>query len=189
MEPILELESARLVLRQWRDSDLSAFAQMCADPQVMRYFPALLDRLESAALIGRIRGHFAEYGFGLWALQRKDTGELIGLTGLQNVSFEAGFTPAVEICWRLGREHWGLGYASEAAWTALRCGFDRLQLDEIVAFATEANLPSQKVMQAIGMHYDPQADFEHPKVAVDDPLRAHVLYRITRAQWLDTLHG
>ena len=189
MEPILELESARLVLRQWRDSDLSAFAQMCADPQVMRYFPALLDRLESAALIGRIRGHFAEYGFGLWALQRKDTGELIGLTGLQNVSFEAGFTPAVEICWRLAREHWGLGYASEAAWTALRCGFDRLQLDEIVAFATEANLPSQKVMQAIGMHYDPLADFEHPKVAADDPLRPHVLYRITRAQWLDTLHG
>ncbi len=122
-------------------------------------------------------------------MQRKDSGEFIGLTGLQNVSFEAGFTPAVEIGWRLAREHWGLGYASEAAWTALRCGFDRLQLDEIVAFTTEANLPSQKVMQAIGMHYDPQADFEHPKVAADNTLRHHVLYRITRAQWLDTLHG
>ena len=95
----------------------------------------------------------------------------------------------MEIGWRLAREHWGLGYASEAAWTALRCGFDRLQLDEILAFTTETNLPSQKVMQAIGMHYDPQADFEHPKVAADDPLRHHVLYRITRAQWLDTLHG
>ena len=136
MEPILELHSARLVLRQWRDADLPAFAHMCADPQVMRYFPARLDRLESAALICRIRGHFAEYGFGLWALQRKDSGEFIGLTGLQNVSFETAFTPAVEIGWRLAREHWGLGYASEAAWTALRCGFDRLQLDEIVAFTT-----------------------------------------------------
>ena len=115
MEPILELESARLVLRQWRDSDLPDFARMCADPQVMRYFPAQLSHLESAALIGRIRGHFAEYGFGFWALQRKDTGEFIGLTGLANVSFEAGFTPAVEIGWRLAREHWGLGYASEAA--------------------------------------------------------------------------
>lgn len=96
-------------------------------------------------------------------MQRKDTGEFIGLTGLQHVNFDAAFTPAVEIGWRLAREHWGLGYASEAAWTALRCGFDRLQLDEIVAFTTEANLPSQKVMQAIGMHYDPQADFEHPR--------------------------
>ena len=162
MEPILELESARLVLRQWRDSDLPEFARMCADPQVMRYFPAPLDRLESAALIGRIRGHFAEYGFGAWALERKDSGEFIGLTGLMNVGFDADFTPAVEIGWRLAREHWGLGFASEAAWTALRCGFDRLQLEEIVAFTTEANLPSQKVMQAIGMHYDPAADFQHP---------------------------
>ncbi len=92
MESILELESARLVLRQWRDSDLTAFAGMCADPHVMRYFPAKLSRLESAALIGRIRGHFAEYGFGLWALQRKDSGEFIGLTGLQHVSFDAAFT-------------------------------------------------------------------------------------------------
>ncbi|MFS9599440.1 GNAT family N-acetyltransferase, partial [Klebsiella variicola] len=78
---------------QWRDSDLAEFARMCADPQVMRYFPAKLSHLESAALIGRIRGHFAEYGFGPWALQRKDTGEFIGLTGLQHVNFDAAFTP------------------------------------------------------------------------------------------------
>ena len=189
MTPILELESARLRLRQWQDDDLAEFAALCADPLVMQYFPAPLSRVESAALIGRIRGHFAEYGFGLWALERQDSGAFIGMTGLLNVSFDAPFTPAVEIGWRLARRHWGQGFASEAAWTALRCGFDRLQLDEIVAFTTEANLPSQKVMQAIGMHYDPQADFEHPKVAADDPLRHHVLYRITRAQWLDTLHG
>lgn len=189
MEPILKLDSARLLMRQWRDDDLPAFAAMCADPQVMRYFPEPLSRLESAAMIGRMRGHFAELGFGLWALERKDNGAFIGFTGLGVVGFDAHFTPAVEIGWRLAREHWGLGYASEAAWTALRAGFDRLQLDEIVAFTTEANMPSQKVMQAIGMHYDPQADFAHPKVAADDPLRHHVLYRITRAQWLDTLHG
>ncbi|TVT83747.1 GNAT family N-acetyltransferase [Pseudomonas sp. H3(2019)] len=189
MEPILQLESARLLMRQWRDEDLPAFAAMCADPQVMRYFPAPLSRLESAALIGRIRGHFAEHGYGFWALERKDTGAFIGFTGLAVVGFEASFTPATEIGWRLAREHWGLGYASEAAWTALRCGFDRLALDEIVAFTTEANLPSQKVMQAIGMHYDPSADFEHPRVGREDPLRHHVLYRITREQWLETLHG
>ncbi len=95
----------------------------------------------------------------------------------------------VEIGWRLAFEHWGLGYASEAAWTALRGAFDRLALEEVVAFTTETNTPSQKVMQAIGMHYDPEADFEHPNLAADHPLRKHVLYRISRDQWLETLHG
>ncbi|MCK9797257.1 GNAT family N-acetyltransferase [Pseudomonas chlororaphis] len=189
MEPILQLESARLVLRQWHDDDLAEFAAMCADPQVMRYFPAPLSRLESAALIGRVRGHFAEHGFGLWALERKDTGAFIGFTGLGVVGFEASFTPAVEIGWRLAKEHWGLGYASEAAWTVLRCGFDRLSLQEIVAFTSRSNLPSQKVMQAIGMQPAPEDDFDHPALAGDHPLRGHVLYRITREQWLETLHG
>jgi RimJ/RimL family protein N-acetyltransferase len=161
MEPILELESARLLLRQWRDEDLPEFAAMCADPQVMRYFPAPLSRLESASLIGRIRGHFAEHGFGLWALERKDTGAFIGFTGLGVVGFDAPFTPAIEIGWRLAREHWGLGYASEAAWTALRCGFDRLALKEVVSFTTQTNTPSEKVMQAIGMHHD-SADLTIP---------------------------
>jgi len=187
MEPILELNSARLLMRQWRDDDLPAFAQMCADPQVMRYFPKSLTRLESAKMIGRIRGHFAEYGFGLWALERKDTGEFIGFTGLNVVGFEADFTPAVEIGWRLAREHWGLGYASEAAWTVLGCGFEHVELDEIVSFTAVSNLPSQKVMQAIGMQNNPTDDFEHPNLPAGHPLRPHVLYRINRQQWLATL--
>jgi RimJ/RimL family protein N-acetyltransferase len=189
MEQIKELESARLRLRPWRDTDLPEFAAMSADPQVMRYFPAPLSRLESAALIGRIRGHFAEYGYGLWALERKDTGAFIGFTGLSYVNFAAPFTPAVEIGWRLAPEHWGLGYASEAAWAALRCAFDRLALDQVVSFTSQLNLPSQKVMQAIGMQHDPDGDFEHPRLPEGHPLRSHVLYRITRAQWLETLHG
>ena len=189
MEQIKELESARLHLRPWRDTDLPEFAAMCADPQVMRYFPAPLSRLESAALIGRIRGHFAEYGYGLWALERKDTGAFIGFTGLMNVSFDASFAPAVEIGWRLAPEHWGLGYASEAAWAALRCAFDRLALDQVVSFTSQVNLASQKVMQAIGMQHDPDADFEHPRLLEGDVLKPHVLYRISREQWLQTLHG
>lgn len=189
MEQIQELESARLRLRPWRDTDLAAFAAMCADPRVMRYFPGLLSRLESAALIGRVRGHFAEYGYGLWALERKDSGAFIGFTGLLNVGFDAPFTPAVEIGWSLAPEHWGLGYASEAAWAVLRCAFDRLALDQVVSFTTEANLHSQKVMQAIGMQRDLAGDFEHPKIPEGHPLRPHVLYRISRAQWLETLHG
>ena len=187
MEPILELASARLLLRQWQDEDLPEFAAMCADPQVMRYFPAPLSRLDSASLIGRIRGHFAEHGFGLWALERKDTGQFIGFTGLGVVGFDAPFTPAIEIGWRLAREHWGLGYASEAAWTALRCGFDRLALNQVVSFTADRNLPSQKVMQAIGMHNNPDDDFAHPNLPDGHPLKPHVLYRINRQQWLATL--
>ncbi|MGH8381409.1 GNAT family N-acetyltransferase [Pseudomonas sp.] len=189
MTPILELQSARLVLRQWQDDDLGEFAAMCADPQVMRYFPAPLTRLESAALIGRIRGHFNEYGFGLWALERKDTGAFIGMTGLLNVNFDADFAPAVEIAWRLARRHWGLGFASEAAWASLRCAFAQLGLEQVVSFTSESNLPSQKVMQAIGMQQDLDASFLHPKLPEDHPLRAHVLYRINRAQWQQTLRG
>lgn len=188
MTPILHLESARLVMRPWRDEDLPAFAELCADPQVMRYFPDTLSRLQSAAVIGRIRGHFAENGFGLWALERKDTGQFIGFTGLNRVEFDASFTPAVEIAWRLAREHWGLGYASEAAWTTLRCGFGQLDLDEMVAFTATANLASEKVMQAIGMRRE-GSDFDHPELPEGHPLRRHLLYRITRAQWLDTLRG
>ncbi|HEY0285456.1 MAG TPA: GNAT family N-acetyltransferase [Pseudomonas sp.] len=187
MEPILELNSARLLMRQWRDDDLPAFAQMCADPQVMKYFPAPMSRLESAKLIGRIRGHFAEYGFGLWALERKDNGHFIGFTGLCVVGFDAHFTPSVEIGWRLAREHWGLGFASEAAWTALGCGFEHLDLDEIVSFTAVSNQASQKVMQAIGMHNDPDDGFDHPNLPDGHPLKAHVLYRINRQQWLATL--
>ena len=187
MEPILELNSARLLMRQWRDDDLPAFAQMCADPQVMRYFPQVLTRLESAKMIGRVRGHFAEYGYGLWALERKDSGQFIGFTGLNVLGFDAAFTPAVEICWRLAREHWGLGYASEAAWTVLAAGFEHIDLDEIVSLTALSNLPSQKVMQAIGMQHAAADDFDHPKLALDHPLRRHVLYRINRAQWLATL--
>ena len=106
MTSTLQLESARLVLRQWHDDDLREFAALCADPQVMRYFPAPLTRLEAAALITHTR-HFNEYGFGLWALERKDSGAFIGMTGLLQVDFDADFAPAVEIGWRLARRHWG----------------------------------------------------------------------------------
>ncbi|AIY43161.1 acetyltransferase [Collimonas arenae] len=183
MTPILELESPRLLLRQWRDDDLAELAAMCADPQVMRYFPAVLSYQESAALLGRMHDHFARHGFGFWALQRKDNDEFIGLTGLLQVGFDAPFTPAVEIGWRLARQHWGQGFAREAASTALAAGFQQLGLEQIVSFTADTNLPSQKVMQAIGMQRDSIDDFQHPKLADGHPLKPHMLYRITKAQW------
>ena len=182
MKEILQLESARLILRQWRDSDLPAFADLCADPRVMRYFPETLGRLQSAEVIGRARGHFAELGYGLWALERKDSGQFIGFTGLGQVGFDAPFAPATEISWRLAYEHWGLGFASEAAWTCLACAFDRLGLEEVVAFTAVANASSEKVMQSIGMQRDVEGDFDHPNLPGHE-LQRHMLYRITQAQW------
>ncbi|CAD5109054.1 GNAT family N-acetyltransferase [Zestomonas carbonaria] len=186
-EPI-ELESARLHLRRWRDEDLPALAALSADPEVMRHFPAPLGQDESAALLGRIRAHFDEHGFGLWALERRDSGELIGFTGLLKVSFEVHFAPAVEIGWRLARMHWGQGLASEAARAALACGFGRLGLEEIVSFTTTGNQPSRRVMEAIGMRRDPAGDFEHPLISAGHPLRPHVLYRLRRDEW-EAAHG
>src|SRR3546814_15586824 len=110
---------------------------MSAYAQVMRYFPGPLSRLESAALIGRVRGHFAEHGFGLWALQRKDTGAFIGFTGLGGVGFDAHFPPAIEIGWRVVRAHWGLGFANQATSTGMRCAFERVGMEAVVARSEE----------------------------------------------------
>lgn len=181
----IETQSPRLLLRAWRDDDLDPLAALCADPEVMRYFPGTQSREEAAALIQRARAHAAEHGFGLWALERKDNGEFIGFTGLGKVGFEAPFTPATEIGWRLARAHWGQGYASEAARAALACAFDTLQLAQVVAFTTPANTASSAVMERIGMTRDEAGDFEHPKVEVGHPLRRHILYRIHRQAWLE----
>lgn len=178
------IHTARLLLREWRDSDLEPLAAMSADPEVMRHFPAPLGRNESAALIDRCRHHFAEHGFGLWALERRDNGRFVGFAGLGHMDFEAHFTPAIEIGWRLARDQWGLGLASEAARAVLRQGFEELALEQIIAYTALSNLASQRVMRAIGMQRDLADDFEHPKLPLGHPLRPHLLYRIRRGDWL-----
>jgi ribosomal-protein-alanine N-acetyltransferase len=178
-----QLTTARLLLRRWREDDRAAFAELNADPDVMRLFPSPLTARESDALIAHIEAHFERHGFGLWALEHKGPGELLGLTGLCFVSFDAPFTPAVEIGWRLRRSAWGHGFASEAASASLAFGFDELGVDEIVSFTSTRNAPSRAVMERIGMTRDPAGDFAHPLIAPDSPLAAHVLYRMTAAGW------
>lgn len=184
----IELHSERLLLRRWREDDVEPFVQMVADPEVMRYFPATQTREEALAMIERVHAHIAEHGFGLWALQRRDSGAFIGFTGLGVVGFAAPFCapdrPTIEIGWRLARVHWGQGFASEAARASLACAFEDLRLPEVVAFTVPANQPSQRVMQRIGMHRDPADDFQHPNLPGGHPLRAHVLYRLSRERWL-----
>jgi RimJ/RimL family protein N-acetyltransferase len=175
-------ETERLVLRDWREGDLAPFAALNADPVVMEHFPATLSREESDAFARHIQGNLDEWGFGLWALEVKATGAFIGFTGLTRQTFPAHFTPAVEVGWRLARDAWGQGYASEAARTALDVGFDDHGLVEVVSMTTTTNLRSQRTMQRLGMTRDPTDDFDHPKVEVGSPLRRHVLYRLTREE-------
>ena len=177
------LTTARLRLRQWREEDLAPFAALNADPQVMEFFPKVLTRAESDTVAGRIRDHFARHGFGLRAVEAPGIADFVGFVGLAVPSFEAHFTPCVEIGWRLAREHWGHGYATEAATAALAFAFGDRALEEIVAFTVPANIPSRRVMGRLGMRRLPADDFEHPAIAAGHPLRSHVLYRLRRADW------
>lgn len=173
----------RLLLRRWHPDDREPFAALNADPEVMRYFRAPLDRAASDAFVDRIESSFDDLGYGLWAVEVRAEGRFIGFTGLARQTFTAPFTPCVEVGWRLAQDAWGHGYATEAARAALTVGFDDIGLDEIVSITTVTNLRSQAVMQRIGMTRDPADDFEHPSLPEDHPLRPHVLYRIARGRW------
>ncbi|MEY4547251.1 MAG: hypothetical protein RL685_3446 [Pseudomonadota bacterium] len=175
-----ELRTPRLLLRQWLPSDLEPFARLNADPRVMEYFPSTLPRERSDALAARIEAHFVEHHFGLWAVQVLGGAPFVGFVGLSVPGFEAAFMPCVEVGWRLAAEHWGQGYATEAAHAALAFGFDQLGLDEIVSFAVPSNQRSRAVMHRIGMTRDPAEDFDHPRLPPGHLLRRHVLYRARR---------
>lgn len=177
-----QLSSARLLLRRWREADLAPFAAINADPVVMEHFPATLSASESAALIGRIETCFEQRGYGLWAVERIEGSELIGFVGLNPVPHELPFAPAVEVGWRLGRDFWGQGYATEAATAAIEFGFGALGLKQIVSFTAGANKRSRRVMERLGMSHDPSEDFEHPLLPAGSRLRAHVLYRLRRSE-------
>lgn len=171
------IETARLILRPWRDSDLPLFAEQNADPVVMRYLVGPLTRAQSDDYVAQAVRHLAETGYCKWAVEAPGVAPFIGAVGLSRVKFEASFTPAVEVAWRLHRNYWGHGYATEAARAAIEDGFTRIGLNEIVALTTLGNIASQRVMQRLGMTRT--VEFDHPAVAKDNPLRRHILYRLT----------
>lgn len=181
--PIPRLETERLILREWRADDREPFAAMNADPRVVEHLSRALDRAESDAFIERIEARWAADGHGLWAVERRADGRFIGFTGLTPPTFEAAFTPCVEIGWRLAPDAWGAGYATEGARAALAFGFERLGLDEIVSFTVPDNVRSRAVMERIGLTRDPADDFLHPSFPDGHRLRQHVLYRLRRSDW------
>lgn len=185
MDKLIEFETERLRLRQWRPSDRAPFAALNADPRVMEFFPAPLDRHASDAMADRCQALIAERGWGFWAAETKADNQFIGFVGLHIPAAELPCAPCVEIGWRLAFPYWGQGLASEAARGAFRIGFDSLGLPEIVAFTTLGNLRSQAVMVRLGMQA--AGTFEHPAIAPESRLRLHCLYRLSRQSWSSRL--
>ena len=175
--PAPTLVTKRLILRPWKPEDLEPFAALNADKRVMEFFPSMLSREESDALAMRIQKEMEEKEYGLWAVEVKEGAPFIGFVGLHEVAFEAPFTPCIEVGWRLAFEHWGKGYAFEAASQVLEYAFNVLGLDEVVSFTTVDNARSCKLMERLGMTRNPAENFDHPRIPEGDPLRLHVLYR------------
>ncbi len=176
MSDFQEIRTERLLMRRWLDSDRGPFADLNANPEVMRYFPAPQSRAESDRAIDRFEQRFEAQGYGLWALEVLATGEFIGFTGLNPMPDGVPGTGDLEVGWRLARHAWHHGYATEAARVALDVGLIHLGLPVIWSMTAVLTRPSQAVMQRLGMvRY---ATFEHPTVDVGHPLRPHVVYRI-----------
>jgi len=186
--PSSSLETERLLLRQWRDEDFAPFAELNADPVAMEYFPAPLQRDESDAMAEECRQLIAERGWGLWATCVKHDGCFVGFVGLHRPRPDFPLSPCVEIGWRLRREHWGNGYATEAATRVLRFAFEDLALEEVASFTTVSNYRSRAVMERLGM-VNTRRNFMHPDVAPNHPVAEHVLYKLRRSAWLEKATG
>ncbi|MRT14348.1 GNAT family N-acetyltransferase [Enterobacteriaceae bacterium RIT711] len=172
----MEYHTERLILRQWKQSDREPFAALNANPEVMRHFPKTLTREESDDMAKTIEQRMAENVWGFWAVEEKSSGAFIGFVGLNVPGYELPFSPVIEIGWRLDNAFWGKGYAPEAARKALEIGFEQYGMKEIVAFTALDNIPSQRVMEKIGMQRG--EEFDHPLLDEGHPLRRHVVYRI-----------
>lgn len=179
---IPDVRTQRLLLRSFTEVDRPAWARVHGDPAVMATLGPLLDRAGADALLDDHARRWDRDGYGWWCVDLD--GECIGAVGLTTQHWAPPFTLAdrrfIDVGWRISSRHWGRGYAPEAARAAIRFGFDELRLLEIVAFTAETNTKSRRVMEKLDMVYDSEADFDHPNLAVGDPLRRHVLYRLAR---------
>ena len=174
------IETERLTLRPPEPRDYEALFAVNGDPRVGAWLGRTQTRRESDATLERNREHIAAHGFGFWAVERRDDGAVIGLTGLLEMPEGFGPGPAIEAAWRLAPDAWGRGYASEAARAAIDWGFAELNPREIIAITAKMNLRSQAVMTRIGMTHEPERDFLHPRLSPDHPLRPHVTYSVRR---------
>ncbi|MFD1019632.1 GNAT family N-acetyltransferase [Thalassobacillus hwangdonensis] len=175
---MIYIETPRLILRDWKDTDLPAFRKMNADEHVMHYFPRTQTNEETDRFYEAIQQEFQDYDYGLYAAESKETNEFIGFIGFHRATFDADFTPCVEIGYRLKGEAWGRGLATEGAEACLQHGFETLNFEEVYSFTAKINTPSQRVMEKIGLHF--VKEFDHPKVDPSSELYRHVLYKKSR---------
>jgi RimJ/RimL family protein N-acetyltransferase len=177
------LRTRRLILRRWQESDFLPYATLNADQRVMEFMLGTMTEEETRQSIENIEKQFDAHGFGRWAVEIAKSEKFIGFVGINIPTYTLPFSPCVEVAWRICANEWGKGYAPEAAKEAMRDGFERVGLQEIVSFTTLTNLKSRRVMEKLGMQYCPAEDFDHPMVAEGHHLRRHVLYRMTKADW------
>lgn len=175
---LIELETERLKLRAWQESDLQPFAELNADKDVMHYFPSVLTREQSDNLADKFQQLILDHGWGFWAVELKATGQFIGFTGLNIQPEQFIFSPCVEIGWRFAKQYWHQGYATEAAKACLKFAFETLQLKEVVSFTAVHNTASEHVMQRLGMQA--MFEFNHPALTQESPLSRHILYKIVQ---------
>ena len=167
--------SERLGFRNWLDEDLPTFAALNSDPVVMEYFPKTLNKEQSQSMVCRMKKHFEDHGYGLYAVDKLENSEFIGFIGFMKPSFDAYFMPCTEIGWRLKKAAWNKGYATEGAKRCLEFGFEELKLSKIYSFTATPNIKSERVMQKIGMQKI--GEFEHPGIENGNWLKTHVLYK------------
>jgi ribosomal-protein-alanine N-acetyltransferase len=176
------LETDRLILRDWKDEDVESYSQMNLDPDVMRFFPSTVPAERSKQYLVKTRQSFYDLGYGQWAVELRETGQFIGLIGFARADFKAGFTPCIEIAWRLHKDFWNRGYATEGAQACLDYGFQVLNLDVVHSFTAILNVPSQRVMEKIGLGF--VGRFKHPALPKKHPLKPHVRYKLKKRQYL-----
>jgi len=176
LDPIFETK--RLILRQWREEDISAMAKINQDPIVMEHFPSLKTYDETKSFVLANMSLYKNNQLCLYAVELKDTTEFIGFVGLLHVEFNLPFEPAVEILWRIGSKYWGRGYAFEAASIVRDYAFHNKCLEELVSFTVPENARSIKLMERLGFIHEPAYDFDHPNIAIGHKLRRHVFYRL-----------
>lgn len=178
----MELETDRIILRQWQEQDLPLFAALNADPEVMEFFPKQLNRQESEELARRCQSQIDEKGWSFWAAELKETQEFIGFLGLHNPKASLPISPCIEIGWRLAKQYWGYGYATEAAQRALKFAFETLNETEVTSYTAASNIRSRAVMERLGFSNTEQ-NFMHPDIPLDHPLCGHVVYKISQCDW------
>ena len=186
---MINIKTNRLLLRQWRDTDLEQFVAINQDPKVMRYLPKVLSHDEVQQMISKMKLSITKNGYGFYACEEKSSALCIGFIGLNKPSFKAHFTPCVEIGWRLGSQYWNQGYATEGAKAVLDFGFHELSFPEIVSFTVPNNKASIRVMEKIGLILSPKESFLHPLLPQNHKLSKHVLYRLKKSEYKNLKHS